>query len=109
MVVTCHGLYSSQQVNVLKNAMSVAICNNERILIGEFDTIQSMKDRYTILYCLCDCNRTGGEDCLYLLDIVEEGLFQFSDKDVKRVSQLKVLADEGLVVLLAGKTNIKRK
>ena len=44
----------------------------------------------------------GGEDCLYMLDIVEEELYQFSDKDVKRVSQIKVLADESLVLLLAG-------
>ena len=48
----------------------------------------------------------GGEDCLYMLDIVEEELYQFSDKDIKRVTQIKVLADEGLVLLLAGAVNI---
>ncbi len=37
-----------------------------------------------------------------MLDIVEEELFQFSDKDIKRVTQITILADEGLVVLLAG-------
>ncbi len=37
-----------------------------------------------------------------MLDIVEEELYQFSDKDIKRVSQIKVLADESLVLLLAG-------
>lgn len=37
-----------------------------------------------------------------MLDIGEVELYQFSDRDVKRVSQIKVLNDEGLVLLLAG-------
>ena len=45
---------------------------------------------------------TGAEDGLYMLDVHEEELYQFSDRDTKRVTQLKVLTDESLVVLLAG-------
>ena len=44
----------------------------------------------------------GAEDGLYMLDVHEEELYQFSDRDTKRVTQLKVLTDESLVVLLAG-------
>ena len=44
----------------------------------------------------------GAEDSLYMLDIMEEELFQFSEKDMKRVIQIRVLSDEGLVVILAG-------
>ena len=37
-----------------------------------------------------------------MLDVIEEELFQFSDRDVKRVSQIKVLVDDALVIMLAG-------
>ena len=37
-----------------------------------------------------------------MLDVNEEELFQFSDRDVKRVSQIKVLVDDALVIMLAG-------
>ena len=45
----------------------------------------------------------GAEDGLYIFDVSEEGLYQFGDKDMKRVTQLKVIPDESLVIMLAGK------
>ena len=44
----------------------------------------------------------GAEDGLYMLDVQEEELYQFSDRDTKRVIQIKVLTEESLIVLLAG-------
>ena len=40
---------------------------------------------------------------MYIFDVSEEGLYQFGDKDMKRVTQLKVIPDESLVIMLAGK------
>ena len=33
--IQCHGLYSAQQLGILKNALSAAIASSERILIGK--------------------------------------------------------------------------
>uniref|UniRef100_A0A1X7VNS0 non-specific serine/threonine protein kinase n=1 Tax=Amphimedon queenslandica TaxID=400682 RepID=A0A1X7VNS0_AMPQE len=77
-VISCHGLYSSQQLQLLKSVQSAAIANNDRILLG-------------------------AEDGLYMFDVADEGLYQCGDKDLKRVIQLAVLQDEELVVILAGR------
>ena len=37
-----------------------------------------------------------------MLDMGEEGLYKFGDKDVRKVSQISIIQDEGLIVLLAG-------
>ena len=37
-----------------------------------------------------------------MLDMAEEGLYKFGDKDVRKVSQLSMIEEEGLIVLLAG-------
>ena len=38
-----------------------------------------------------------------MLDVHEEELYQFSDRDMKRVALIKVLMDDSIIVLLAGK------
>lgn len=70
-------MYNTQQLEVLRNALSAVIVSPERLLIGE----------------------TEG---LYMLDVVDEELYKFSDKDMKKVTQIRVLAEEGLIALLAG-------
>lgn len=51
---------------------------------------------------ICYVSLLGAEDGLYVLDVQEEELYQFSDRDTKRVTQIKVLVDESIIVLLAG-------
>ena len=48
----------------------------------------------------------GGEDALYLLQVdVNEDEIQvctFSDRDIRRVTQIKMIPDEHLIVMLTG-------
>ena len=44
----------------------------------------------------------GDTEGLYMLDMTEEGLYKFGDRDVRKVSQISMIQDEGLIVLLAG-------
>ena len=44
----------------------------------------------------------GENEGLYMLNLVDEGLFKFSDRDIRKVTQIRVIKDEGLIVLLAG-------
>ena len=37
-----------------------------------------------------------------MLDMTEEELYKFGDKDVRKVTQISMISDEGLIVLLAG-------
>jgi serine/threonine-protein kinase MRCK len=77
-IVSCHGLYSSQQLQLLKTITSSCIVNNNRLLLG-------------------------AEDGLYMFDVADEGLYQCADKDIKKVIQLAVLPDENLIIILAGR------
>ena len=70
-------MYNTQQLEILKNALSAAIVYPERILIGD----------------------TEG---LYMLDVVDEELYKFSDRDTRKVTQIRVMKEEGLIALLAG-------
>ena len=70
-------MYGTKKLEVLKAAQSAAIMTPDHLLIGDFEG-------------------------LYMLDIVEEGLYKFGDKDVRKVSQISMIRDEGLIVLLAG-------
>ena len=38
-----------------------------------------------------------------MLNVVDEGLFKFSDRDIRKVSHIRILQEEGLIALLAGK------
>ena len=70
-------MYSTNQLEVLKGAQSAAIMTPDHLLIGD-------------------------SEGLYMLDMVEEGLYKFGDKDVRKLSQISMIQDEGLIVLLAG-------
>ncbi len=70
-------MYNTQQLDILRNALSAVIVSPERLLIGD----------------------TEG---LYMMDVVDEQLYKFSDKDVKKVTQIRVMLEEGLIALLAG-------
>lgn len=73
-----HEVFNTQQLDVLKNALSADIANDNRLLIGD-------------------------SEGLYMLDISEEELYKFSEKDIKRVTQIQVLQREGVIFLLSGK------
>ena len=45
----------------------------------------------------------GDNEGLYLLDITGDNLFKFGDRDVRKVSQIRVMQEDNLVALLAGK------
>lgn len=76
-VIGCREMYTTQQLEILKNTLSAAIATPERILLGD-------------------------KDGLYMLDISDDGLYQFSDKEIKKVLQIMVIKEEGLIALLAG-------
>ena len=44
----------------------------------------------------------GDNEGLYMLNVVDEGLFKFTDRDIKKVTQIRILQEEGLIALLAG-------
>ena len=44
----------------------------------------------------------GDNEGLYLLDVTGDNLFKFSDRDIKKVSQIRVMKEDNLVALLAG-------
>ena len=44
----------------------------------------------------------GDNEGLYLLDITGDNLFKFGDRDVRKVSQIRVMQEDNLVALLAG-------
>ena len=48
----------------------------------------------------------GDNEGLYLLDITGDNLFKFGDRDVRKVSQIRVMQEDNLVALLAGKGEI---
>ena len=72
-----HEVFNTQQLEVLRNALSADIASNDRLLIGD-------------------------NEGLYMLDIGEEELYKFSEKDTKRVTQIQVLQKEGVIFLLSG-------
>ena len=72
-------MYNTQQLDVLKNALSAAVVSPERILIGD-------------------------SDGLFMVYLPEDHLFKFSDKDTRKVSQIRIIKEEELIVLIAGKT-----
>ena len=45
----------------------------------------------------------GDNEGLYLLEITGDNLFKFGDRDVRKVSQIRVMKEDNLVALLAGK------
>eukprot|EP00731_Ephydatia_muelleri_P030003 Em0021g526a len=73
-----HEVFNTQQLDVLKSTLSADIANENRLLIGD-------------------------NEGLYMLDIMEEELYKFSEKDTKRVTQIQVLQKEGVIFLLSGK------
>ena len=44
----------------------------------------------------------GDNEGLYLLDITGDNLFKFGDRDVRKVSQIRVMQEDNLVAMLAG-------
>ena len=53
--------------------------------------------------CMCAGHvLIGDNEGLYLLDITGDNLFKFGDRDVRKVSQIRVLQEDNLVALLAG-------
>ena len=75
----CREMYNTQQLDVLKNALSAAVVSPERILIGD-------------------------SDGLFMVYLPEDHLFKFSDKDTRKVSQIRIIKEEELIVLIAGET-----
>ena len=45
----------------------------------------------------------GDNEGLYLFDITGDNLYKFGDRDVRKVSQIRVLQEDNLIALLAGK------
>lgn len=39
-----------------------------------------------------------------MLDISDDGLYKFSDRDIRKVSQIMVIKEEDLIALLAGQS-----
>ncbi|XP_064397756.1 serine/threonine-protein kinase MRCK alpha-like isoform X2 [Halichondria panicea] len=78
---SCREMYTTQQLEILKHITCAAIANPERVLLGD----------------------TEG---LYMLNVVDEGLFKFSDRDIRKVSHIRILQEEGLIALLAGRTRL---
>lgn len=74
-------MYTTQQLEILKNPLSGAIATSERILIGD-------------------------NEGLYMLDISDDGLYKFSDKDIRKVSQIAVIQEEKMIALLAGQYSV---
>ena len=72
-------MYNTQQLDVLKNALSAAVVSPERILIGD-------------------------NDGLFMVYLPEDHLFKFSDKDTRKVLQIRIIKEEELIVLIAGET-----
>ena len=61
----------------------------------------------TQLYSLCiERVLLGDNEGLYLLDITGDNLFKFGDRDVRKVSQIRVLQEDNLVALLAGEWEV---
>jgi len=74
-------MYNTQQLDVLKNALSAAVVSPERILIGD-------------------------NDGLFMVYLPEDHLFKFSDRDTRKVSQIKIIKEEGLIALIAGRGRV---
>ena len=49
----------------------------------------------------------GDNEGLYMLDITDDGLYKFSDRDIRKVSQIMIIKEEGLIALLAGKYKLQ--
>ena len=75
-------MYNTQQLDVLKNALSAAVVSPERILIGD-------------------------SDGLFMVYLPEDHLFKFSDKDTRKVSQIRIIKEEELIVLIAGEQRLQ--
>ena len=73
----CREAYNTQHLEVLKNAISIAVAGPDRLLLGD-------------------------SDALYMLDVPDEELYKFSDKEIRKVTQIKVIPEENVIVLLAG-------
>lgn len=58
---------------------------------------------FVILYLSAERILLGDNEGLYMLDISDDGLYKFSDKEIRKVSQIMVIKEEGLIALLAGK------
>ncbi len=57
----------------------------------------------TLMYVTTERVLLGDTEGLYMLNVVDEGLFKFSDRDIRKVSHIRILQEEGLIALLAGK------
>ena len=44
----------------------------------------------------------GDNEGLYMLDISDDGLYKFSDKEIRKVTQIMVIEEEGIIALLVG-------
>ena len=71
-------MYSTNQLEVLKGAQSATIMTADRLLLGD-------------------------SEGLHMVDMSTDELYKFGDRDVRKVTQISMIHDEGLIVLLAGK------
>jgi serine/threonine-protein kinase MRCK len=78
-VFSVREMYSTNQLEVLKGAQSATVMDPDHLLIGD-------------------------SEGLYMLDMAEEGLYKFGDRDVRKVAQISMIEEEGLIVFLAGRT-----
>jgi len=44
----------------------------------------------------------GDNEGLYILSLSDDGLYKFSDKDIRRVTQINVIKEENIIAILAG-------
>ena len=44
----------------------------------------------------------GDNEGLYMLSLSDDGLYKFSDKDIRRVTQINVIKEENIIAILAG-------
>lgn len=58
------------------------------------------RDRVT--FFLLERILLGDNEGLYMMDITDDGLYKFSDREIRKVTQIAVIKEEGLIALLAG-------
>ncbi len=46
----------------------------------------------------------GDNESLCMLSLSDDGLFKFSDKDIRRVTQINVIKEENMIAMLAGQS-----
>ena len=84
-----------------------AIFVNLVALLYSGQTVRTLYQVVCTLYMCAEHVLLGDNEGLYLLDITGDNLFKFGDRDVRKVSQIRVMQEDNLVALLAGKEDLR--